>query len=330
MSRRTERREQRAQDFKDQKVKGIKNFDFSQHDPKKSEGGHVSGQEARFVAGRGKQKNAYAALVAQKQAGATFGKRAQSKMDRMGARIEKRAAAKERAQAAQEQPYEAPAQSTNPEDTPATQPQNQQVAMNTGDIDQTTEITNTQEQNIDQDNDQTVTVNGNNNTTISNQDNSIRQYGGDNRSLVINEANTGNQQGSGGGYYNTADKAITMGTLGGFYDVDDSPGAQASFVDQQQTMNRDAQKRYAGQGLATAATYSNYRAGDVDIYGLQSRIDGVPQKYFDMATVQGVRTYGDRDAAPPSGTFEFGAEIKPIESRADEIAEDYKDDIDDM
>ena len=160
MSRRTERREKRAQDFKDQKVKGVKNFDFSQHDPKKSEGGHVSGQEARFVAGRGKQKNAYAALVAQKQAGATFGKRAQSKMDRMGARIEKRAAAKEKAQTVQDQPYEAPLGSSNPEDTPANQPQNQQVATNTGDIDQTTEITNTQEQNIDQDNDLNVNVNG--------------------------------------------------------------------------------------------------------------------------------------------------------------------------
>ena len=331
MSRRTEKRDQRAQDFKDQKVKGIKNFDFNQHNPKGSEGGHVSGQEARFVAGKGKQKNAYAALVAQKQAGATFGKRAQSKMDRMGARIDKRAVAKGKAQAVQDQPYDPPAQSTNPEDTPATQPQNQQVAMNTGDIDQTTDITNTQEQNINQDNDQTVTVNGNNNTTISNQDNSIRQYGGDNRSLVINEANTGNQQGGGsGGYYNTADKAITMGTLGGFYDVDDSPGAQASFVDQQQTMNRDAQKRYAGQGLATAATYSNYRAGDVDIHGLQSRIDNVPNKYFDMATVQGVRTYGDRDAYREPVTFEFGEEIKPIESRADEIAEGYKDDIEDI
>ena len=29
-------------------------------------------------------------------------------------------------------------------------------------------------------------------------------------------------------------------------------------------------------------------------------------------------------------TFEFGEEIKPIESRADEIAEGYKDDIEDI
>ena len=101
-------------------------------------------------------------------------------------------------------------------------------------IDQTTKINNTQSQDVTQDNDINTNVNGNNNTVVNNQDNSVRQYGGDNRSLVINEANTGNQSGSGssGGYGSSADKAITMGTLGGFYDVDDSPGAQASFVDQ--------------------------------------------------------------------------------------------------
>ena len=209
---------------------------------------------------------------------------------------------------------------------------NGQVANNTGDIEQSTEIKNTQEQNVKQDNDITTDINGNNNTVFNNQDNSIRQYGGDNRSMVINEANTGNQSGSGssGGYYNAADKAISMATLGGFYDVDDSPAARASFVDQSTTMNRDNQKRYAGMGLQTAAQYTGFRAGDVNMENLQSSIDRAGQKFRDMATIQEVKTYGDRAAVTSYPAFEFGDPIDEVTSNAGDIADDYKDDIDDM
>ena len=58
-----------------------------------------------------------------------------------------------------------------------------------------------------------------------------------------------------GGYYNAADKAITMGTLGGFYDVDDSPAAQAKFVDHNKRLNRDAQKKYPGDVEYNTAKY---------------------------------------------------------------------------
>jgi hypothetical protein len=316
-----EKRAQRAEDFKNQKVKNVQNFNYDQHNRKDVEGTHISGQESKYVRKEGGRQAAYESLKAQKDAGATFGKRAQKQFDRMEKNIagkNDRQAAKERAQAAKE------AQRNMGGPT--------QTATNTGDIKQQTEIKNTQEQNVNQDNDVNTSITGDNNKVFNNQDNSIRQYGGDNRSLVINEANTGNQSGSGssGGYYNTADKAISMATLGGFYDADDSPGAQASFVDQQQTMNRDAQKRYAGQGLATAAQYTGFRGGNVDMGGLQSRIDGNAQYFQDKATMQEVKTYGDRAAVTDYPTFEFGDPLEEVTSNADQISEQHKDDIDDM
>ena len=204
----------------------------------------------------------------------------------------------------------------------------------TGDVNNNTEINNQQTQNVNQNNDINTTVNGNNNTITNNQDNSIRNYGGDNRSLIINESNTGVQGGSGrnsrGSYYNTADKAITMGTLGGFYDVDDSPAGQAKFMDMNQTFNRDAQKRYEGFGANTAKQYSNYRSGAFNIENLQQRVDSTGQRFRDMATIQGVKTYGDRAAVTNYPAFEFGDPIKEITSNADKIAKGYKDDIDDV
>ena len=207
---------------------------------------------------------------------------------------------------------------------------NNQTATNTGDIEQKTEIKNTQTQNVTQDNDINTTINGDNNKVFNEQDNSIRQYGGDNRSLVINEANTGNQKGSGGGYYNSADKAITMGTLGGFYSPDDSPAGQAKFVDQAQTMNRDAQKRYSNVGVTTAAKYAGLKAGKVDVNALQRRIDGNEQYFRDRATVQEMKTYGDRAAKFRYEPFEFGDPIEEVKSNAADIARGYRDDIDDM
>lgn len=322
------RYDKRAQDFKNQKIKNVKDFNFDQHNRKDVEGTHVSGHEVKFIKGEGRQKQAYNALVAQKQAGATFGKRAQSKFDRMGARIE----ARQKAKAAQETAYDPPPQSSDPEYNPSTMPSNQQTATNTGDVDINNDVSSTQTSDNHAINDQQNIVYGNNSNIFANNDQSVRTYGGGNRTMIINEANTGNQNGSGvsGGYYNAADKAITMGTLGGFYAPDDSYGAQAAFVDLNQTLNRDAQKKYANLGKQTALGYSNYRAGDVDMFGLQSRIDGTSNEFFDMATVQGVRTYGDRDNAKPFGTYELGDPIKAVEFDGAETAEKYKDDIDDM
>ena len=184
-----------------------------------------------------------------------------------------------------------------------------------------------QNQQVKQDNDINTNITGDNNKVFNNQDNSIRQYGGDNRKLVVNEGGGGKGKSP---YYTAADKAMTYATMSGFYDADDSPAAQASFVDQQQTMNRDAQKRYANVGAETAAKYAGTRGGDVNIKALQSRLDKNHNYFFDLATIQGVKTYGDRDAITKYPKFEFGDPIKPVESNAGKIADKYRDDIDDM
>ena len=93
-----EKRAQRAQDFKNQKVKDVKDFNYDQHNRKGTEGTHVSGQEARHVRKEGGRQAAYDSLKAQKDAGATFGKRAQARFDRMGERL----AARNNRQAAKE------------------------------------------------------------------------------------------------------------------------------------------------------------------------------------------------------------------------------------
>ena len=187
-----------------------------------------------------------------------------------------------------------------------------------------TGINNSQKQNVSQDNDINTSINGNNNNVFNNQDNSIRQYGGDNRSLVINSGSGGSGNNK---YYTAADEAITMGTLSGFYDVDDSPAAQAAFVDMHQTFNSDAQKKYSNVGVSTAAKYSNFQGGNVDINSLQNRIDSTGQRFRDMATIQEVKTYGDRAAQFKYVPFEFGDPIEEVQSNAGQIASGYKEDI---
>ena len=149
--------------------------------------------------------------------------------------------------------------------------------------------------------------------------------------MVINEANTGNQNGGGssGGFYNSADKAITMGTLSGFYAPDDSPAAQAKFVDMHQTMNRDAQKKYKFAGAKIADMYAGFRGGDVDITGLQERIDGLGNHFFDLAKLQEVKTYGDRAAVKNMPDYELGDPLEEVKADTENIADKHKDDIDD-
>lgn len=99
-----------------------------------------------------------------------------------------------------------------------------------------TKIENKQEQNVTQDNDINQTM-GDDNIVTNNVDNSVRQYGGDNRSMVINTNGKGSLT-------KQLDGAATAATLGGFYDVDDSPAANASFVDRYNVMNKDMQKGF--------------------------------------------------------------------------------------
>jgi hypothetical protein len=164
------------------------------------------------------------------------------------------------------------------------------------------DITNTQTQEVTQDNDQTSTITGDNNTVWQNQDNSIRQYGGDNRSFVYNGSGSGN------------DTPVSTATMAGFYDVDDSPAAQAKFNDLHTTLNSDNQKRFAGMGMKTAGMFTGFDARSFDPAELQTRVDASTERSFDRATVKDNDIFGDRDAFRGKlPDFEFGKPPKKVE-----------------
>ena len=282
-------------------------------------GSRKTGSQVRDMRGGNNFREAHSELHDHVKSGGTLGVNAQKQYDRMGNRIQKidaRQAAKQKAQAAQG----STGQAQNPIDKTVTgesdsAPKNEYIRANT------TEIKNTQEQNINQDNDIDTTVNGNNNTVINEQDNSIRQYGGDNRSFVYN---------SNGGSAGT-DTPATMATLAGFYAPDDSPAAQARFNDLYTTMNRDNQKRYAGDAMKTFAKYGNIDARSYTDESMENTINRGIQYSFDRADRQTGHVFGDiwndnyitEDWKMPSAPA-------PIESNAEEIADKAKKDIEDL
>ena len=164
-----------------------------------------------------------------------------------------------------------------------------------------TAIKNTQQQDITQDNDQTSTITGDNNTVWQQQDNSVRNYGGDNRSFVYQGGNSG------------VDTPVSAATMGGFYDVDDSPSAQASFFDLHNTLNRDAQKQSFGSGAKIASMYSGYNASNFDPAALENSINSSIQRSYDRATVSKANVFGDPSLYQGMSEYKFGAEPKTAE-----------------
>ena len=182
-------------------------------------------------------------------------------------------------------------------------------------------IKDIQNQNVNQNNDINTNVNGNNNTVITEQDNSIRQYGGDNRSFVYN----------GGGGKGGVDTPVSAATMSGFYAPDDSPAAQAKRTDMWTTMNRDNQKRYAGDAMKTFAKYGNIDARSYTDESMENTINRGIQYSFDRSDRQTGHVFGDiwndnyitEDWKMPSAPA-------AIESNAEDIADKAKDDIEDM
>ena len=332
---RKQKRQNRAEDFKNQKMKQASDFDFNQHGEN-----HVSQQEVNFLRkGKGSLKDKLSALDAQKESGATFGKRAQGAYDRMTARsgrIDARQAAKAKAKAAkgstgqQENPIDKTVTGENdavPENKSAVMPDSDGAVNYRGGTpgfydhqNNNTNIENTQEQEVNQDNDINTDVSGDNNTVITEQDNSIRQYGGDNRSFVYNH-----QGGAGSG------SPVSAATMGGFYDVDDSPAANARFNDMYTTMNRDNQKRHAGEAMKTFAKYGNMDARDYTPEAMENALGRSTQYSFDRADRQTGHVFGDIwNENYITENWKMPTPPKAIESKAGEIADDAKDDIDDV
>jgi hypothetical protein len=137
-------------------------------------------------------------------------------------------------------------------------------------------------QNVNQQNDIRSNVTGDDNYVYNNQDNSIRNYGGDNRSFVYNSNGEG------------PDTPATMATLAGYYAPDDSPGARASRLDQNVTMNRDNQKKYANTShIAQGAIKRAEQNSFIDPGKLDQRIHKRSQYHRDQATIKGAEIFGD-------------------------------------
>ena len=79
----------------------------------------------------------------------------------------------------------------------------------------------------------------------------------------------------------------------GFYDVNDSPGAAASWNDRYTTMNRDNQKRYAGEAMKTFAKYGNTDARSYTNESMENALSKSTQYSFDRADRQTGHVFGD-------------------------------------
>lgn len=181
---------------------------------------------------------------------------------------------------------------------------------------------NAQTQNVNQDNDINTTVTGDKNTVITEQDNSIRQYGGDNRSFTYNGGKGGNKY---------EDTPVSAATMAGYYAPDDSPAGQAKRFDMWSTMNRDAQKRYAGDAMKTYAKYGKTDARSYTDESMENALNRGTQYSFDRADRQTGHVFGDIwNDNYITEEWKMPSSPEPIESNAAEIADKAKKDIEDM
>ena len=181
---------------------------------------------------------------------------------------------------------------------------------------------NAQAQNINQDNDINTNVTGDKNTVITEQDNSIRQYGGDNRSFTYNGGKGGNRY---------EDTPVSAATMAGFYAPDDSPAGQAKRFDMWSTMNRDAQKRYAGDAMKSYAKYGKTDARSYTDESMENALNRGVQYSFDRADRQTGHVFGDIwNDNYITEEWKMPSAPDPIESNAADIADKAKDDIEDI
>ena len=163
-------------------------------------------------------------------------------------------------------------------------------------------------QQIAQDNDITTSVYGDGNYVSNTQDNSIRQYGGDNRQFTYVSSGNGKY---GGDHLETP---ASMATLGGFYDVDDSPAKQAKFTDLHSTLNSDAQKKYGNTGhLAQGAIHRAGMNSAVDRNNLDLRLFNREQYSRAKSDLLGMQTFGDMYGYTPP-QYQMPEPQKPVKT----------------
>ena len=119
--------------------------------------------------------------------------------------------------------------------------------------------------------------------------------------------------------------------MAGFYGPNDSPAANASFNDRYTTMNRDNQKRYAGDAMKTYAKFGNIDARKYTDQSMENAINRSTQYSFDRADRQTGHVFGDIwNSNYITEDWKMPSAPKAIESNAKDIAEDAKKDIEDI
>lgn len=142
-----------------------------------------------------------------------------------------------------------------------------------------------------------VTVTGNKNTT--NVDNSVNQNTydmSDNRRYYGGSSRTFNYKG-GDGLSELYDSPVSKATMGGYYDVDDSPAAAASFLDRYIGMNqlyqKDVKKDYEKSGNFD---YSRSTAAGVDYAAMYDNIQNTINRNKASSRAALDRIFGDKTA----------------------------------
>ena len=179
---------------------------------------------------------------------------------------------------------------------------------------------------ISQDND--IGIDGNNNQV--NQDNSINQTidsrdQSDNRRYYGGSSRIFNYKG-GKGESKLYDTPVSMATMGGFYDTDDSPAAAAKFMDMYIDSNilnqKDIRKDYDKYKI------TDYGPNDPNrISELEGRLDSSIKGSRDRAKKQELAMFG-KD--PFSGTFNLPQLPEPMVDNTKDIYEDAIDRIKDV
>ena len=168
--------------------------------------------------------------------------------------------------------------------------------------------------NANQDNDIANNVSGDDNYIYNRQDNSIRNYGGDTR--VFNYQSSGQSP--------EFDSPVSAATMGGYYDVDDSPGAQAGRLDRNITMANDYAKDnmdtdWIAQGAKKKAEQNSY----IDPAALDARIRAREAASFAKSKQNESDMWGDLDSYSWGGV---GETPDPVEKPDyEEIGNAYTD-----
>ena len=152
---------------------------------------------------------------------------------------------------------------------------------------------NDQNFNVTQDNDLNSQITGNNNVSNITQDNSVRNYGGDQRNFTYVSGSSAN----GVPNYLT-DNPVSAATMSGYYAPNDSPASNAAFVDQYQTMNADAQKKYNPFGTAEGFMARGKNVGNMDMSVVNQMNLLRPEIAYARSDMANLNTYGDRYSAP--------------------------------